>query len=333
MKTFAQRTVTFKPGERNVFFHILTACNLSCRHCYINPEMHGNKAVAKEQLEAWLALFAAPDKNTNLVLLGGEPTLHPALGHAIRFAKRIGYRSVTVDSNGFLFHDLLASIGPEELDFLSFSLDGPSAEVNDPIRGRGVFAVCTANLKRAKKQGFHTSLIYTVSKMNLGHLHRMPALLSELGVDRFFIQVIGIRGQSVREGAKTLQLAPSEWLSHIPSVAEEVARRGIKVVFPKVFLDEKEPFMCAGKVAENFFIFPNGRVYLCPLGEDFAINTFQIEDGRLMKNQGLIEERLFGLTIPEGCVMNKLTQPDNLAYDAEGNPLWRISCCLLKEEI
>jgi MoaA/NifB/PqqE/SkfB family radical SAM enzyme len=35
------RTVGFQPGERNVFFHILTACNLSCRHCYINPAQHG----------------------------------------------------------------------------------------------------------------------------------------------------------------------------------------------------------------------------------------------------------------------------------------------------
>ena len=32
------RTVGFKSGERNIFFHVLTACNLSCRHCYINPE-------------------------------------------------------------------------------------------------------------------------------------------------------------------------------------------------------------------------------------------------------------------------------------------------------
>jgi len=160
-------TVAFKPGERNVFFHILTACNLSCRHCYINPEQHGAGSVSRQTMEQWLTLFADSTQAGNLVFLGGEPTLHPDLAHGIRFARKLGYRSVTVDSNGFLFHDFLDRVGPDELEFLSFSLDGPTAEVNDPLRGRGTFAVCTANLKRARQKGFRTSLIYTANRLNL----------------------------------------------------------------------------------------------------------------------------------------------------------------------
>ena len=34
-------TVQFKQQAANVFFHVLTRCNLRCRHCYINPEQHG----------------------------------------------------------------------------------------------------------------------------------------------------------------------------------------------------------------------------------------------------------------------------------------------------
>lgn len=52
-----------------------------------------------------------------------------------------------------------------------------------------------------------------------------------------------------------------------------------------------------------------------------------------MKNEGLSEERFFQLNIAEGCVMNKLLQPDTLDYDGEGRPTHRISCCLLKQEI
>ena len=101
------RTVGFKQGERNVFFHVLTACNLSCRHCYINPQEHGTGAVSEENLEKWLNLFSDAAKETNVIFLGGEPTMHPDLDHAIRFAKKLGYSSVTVDTNGFLFHDFL----------------------------------------------------------------------------------------------------------------------------------------------------------------------------------------------------------------------------------
>ena len=54
------RTVSFKPQERNIFFHILTACNLACRHCYINPAQHGTATLPLATIEKWLRLFYDP---------------------------------------------------------------------------------------------------------------------------------------------------------------------------------------------------------------------------------------------------------------------------------
>jgi len=326
------RTVAFKSGVRNIFFHILTGCNLACSHCYINPEQHGTGTVSLKTIRRWLKLFFDPAKENNIIFLGGEPTLHPDLPDGIKIANQLGYHSVTVDTNGFLFHDFLGRVKPSEA-VLSFSLDGPSADINDPIRGSGVFATCTANLKKAVTRGFQVSVIYTVSRLNLAHLKEMPQLLKDLGVSRFFIQVIGIRGRSADQSRSPLQLTAEEWLNEIPKVAMDAARQGIEVVYPKVFLNDTEPFECAGNVAENFFIFPNGRVYQCPLCEDFPINTFRIEEDCLIRNEGLTEEKLFSLSIAEGCVMNKLLQPANISYDDSGRPLHRISCCLLKQEI
>jgi MoaA/NifB/PqqE/SkfB family radical SAM enzyme len=330
MSSFQSKTVGFKPKERNIFFHILTACNLSCQHCYIDTEQHGTQTLTKETIDKWLNLFYSREKETNVIFLGGEPTLHQDLAPSIKTANSLGYHSVTVDSNGFLFHDLLNKITPKEA-VLSFSLDGPTPEINDPIRGEGVFATCTENLKKTVAQGFDVSLIYTVSQMNIHALAEMPSLLHKLGVKRFFIQVIGIRGKSA-SSSKNLQLSPEDWLNTIPPVAKKAAKLGIKVVYPKVFLDPGEKFECAGLVAENYFIFPNGRVYQCPLCEDFPVNSYRIEENRLIKNDGLCEDRFFNLNIAEGCVMNKLLQPGNISYDETGTPLHRISCCLLKQE-
>lgn len=327
------RTVGFKPGERNIFFHILTGCNLSCSHCYINPEQHGTGSVSRETMEKWLTLFFDREKESNVIFLGGEPTMHKDLPRGIRFAKDLGYRSVTVDTNGFLFHDFLENVTPADLDYLSFSLDGPDAAVNDALRGDGVFDTCTKNLQSAVARGFTVSLIYTVSRRNIDHLHKMVPLLAEWGVKRFFIQVIGIRGKPAQNGAAAWQLTPEEWLANIPQVAADAAANGITAVFPKVFLEPGEKFECAGRVAENFFIFPNARVYQCPLCEDYPVNTFRIEQNSLIENAGFTEKKFFSLDIPEGCVINKMLQPDNLRYDAEGSPLYRISCCLLKQEI
>ena len=327
------KTVGFKPGERNVFFHILTACNLACRHCYINPKEHGTEAISREKLEKWLKLFQDRKKETNVIFLGGEPTMHADLPHAVRLAKKLGYSSVTVDTNGFLFHDFLAQITPQDLDFLSFSLDGPTPAINDMLRGKGVFATCTANLQAAVAAGFNVSLIYTVSRYNIDHLHKMIPLLTQWGVKRFFIQVIGIRGKTAVNGADKWQLTPEEWLERIPLVAAEAAAQGITAIFPKVFLAPREKFECAGRVAENYFIFPNGRVYQCPLCEDYPINAYNIVENKLIANTGLTETRLFSLDIPEGCVINKLLQPENLCYDKQGRPVYKISCCLLKQEL
>ena len=132
------QTVGFKTGERNVFLHLLTACNLSCAHCYINFKEHGTSMLSREQLESWIRLFSTPEKESNIVFLGGEPTMHPDLVFGIEVAKSCGY-AVTVDTNGYLFHDFLERVNPDHLDYLSFSLDGPDPEINDPIRGDGVF--------------------------------------------------------------------------------------------------------------------------------------------------------------------------------------------------
>ncbi len=328
------RTVGFQAGERNIFFHILTACNLSCRHCYINTDQHGKSTLSQETIEKWLELFADPNKKTNVIFLGGEPTLHPRLSQGIVKAKELGM-AVTVDSNGFLFNDLLKKTSPDLLDYLSFSLDGPDATVNDPIRGEGVYEICTANMYKAVQMGYNVSVIYTVSRLNIEHLHKMIPLLTKFGVKRFFIQVIGLRGSSAQAsaGEQGWQVSPEQWLDIVPGVARLAVDAGIHVTFPKVFLEKDDCFECAGIVTENFFIFPNGRVYRCPLCEDHPIHSLEIIENQLVHSEGLTEDDFFQLNIAEGCVMNKLLQPDTLSYDEKGTPVHRISCCLLKQEI
>lgn len=352
----ASPTLLFQRRERNVFLHILTACNLSCPHCYINMEQQGQRQIRPETMEAWLRLFHRPDRATNVIFLGGEPTMHRHLARGIAYARELGYSTVTVDTNGYLFHDLLDHISPGDA-VLSFSIDGPDPAVNDPLRGEGVFDLCVANLKRAIDRGFDVSVIYTVQRSNLAHLHRMPALLEGLGVRRFFIQVIGIRGDAVHveqaqrllqiedaqhgaapaddaaAEARGIQLTYDEWLTVVPPVARDAARRGMHVIYPKVFLDPDEPFTCAGLDADDFFVFPNGRVYLCPLGMDHPIHSFEIVEDALKPRDGITERDYFTLKIPEGCVINKLLQGDNIPYDEQGQPRHRISCCIHKNQI
>ena len=331
-------TVEFKRQTANVFFHVLTRCNLRCRHCYINPEQHGRKRLPIERIERWLGVFAGRSPGANLVLLGGEPTLHPDLPRAVRCARRLGFGSITIDTNGYLFNDILEKVTPAEVDVFSFSLDGATARTNDRIRGQGSFAASLAGIRRAREKGFHTSLIYTVSRANIEELPAMGPLLAELGVGRFFIQVLGLRGKAAWTGcepdaSEVLRVSASEWRAKVPAAAAEIARSGVRVIYPKVFLEPGKKFECAGLVADNYFVFPNGRVYRCPLCEDYPVHSLEFQNDRLVDAPRLNETDFFRLDIAEGCVMNALIQPGRPAGGGSGDPDHRIACCLLKDEI
>ncbi len=332
MTGMQNKTVAFSKHSSNLFFHILTKCNLRCVHCYINKEQHGTATLDIETIREWLGLFADKAYRTNLIFLGGEPTLHPELHLAVKAANFLGFKSITIDTNGYLFHDFLDKISPSDLDFLSFSLDGATASTNDSIRGKGCYDTVLANIEKAVTKKFSCSMIYTISAMNIHEIDLMPDLVKDLGIKRFFIQVIGLRGRSSKKSGKA-QVSREIWLEKIPEVAERIARHGIIVTYPKVFLSHDEQFQCAGLVADNYFVFPNGRVYKCPICEDFPLHSFEIADSRLVPRPPINETSLFDLTIPEGCVMNRMIQPQNLSYDETGKPEYRIACCMLKQEI
>ena len=332
------KTVAFSKNSTNLFFHILTKCNLKCRHCYINPAQHGKNTLPLSTITAWLEAFSHNSNSKNLIFLGGEPTLHPDLATAVKQACRLGFGSITIDTNGYLFGDILSRVTPEEVGYFSFSLDGATRETNDQIRGDGSYDTCLAGIRRAAAAGFTTSLIYTVSSANIHELAMMAPLLDHLGIDRFFIQVIGLRGksalaESTADLPKPPQVSRSQWLDTVPGAAQMIAERGIMVTYPKVYLSLEEKFECAGNVADNYFVFPNGRVYRCPLCEDFPIHSLRFRGNHIQPTAKLNELDFFQLDIPEGCVMNKMIQPHNISYDGEGVPEYKIACCLLKEEI
>lgn len=328
-----KKTVAFQKEAKNVFFHILTRCNLRCKHCYINPDQHGKTIVPLSTVKQWMKAFASEKDVSNLILIGGEPTLHPELHLCIKAARKMGYGSITVDTNGFFFNRILEKITPGEIDYFSVGLDGSCAQVNDLIRGKGSYKRSLAGIEQALTKGFDVSVIYTVSGLNIADLPKMTDLLNDLGVNRFFIQVIGIRGRSAQKEKDNLQVTKKQWMTVVPKVAEKAAQQGIHVTYPKVFLSRAEKFECAGLVAQNFFIFPNGRVYQCPICEDYPLHAYAFEKNRLKARPPINERNLFELSIPEGCVMNRLIQPGNLSYDQQGRPQYKIACCLLKEEV
>jgi MoaA/NifB/PqqE/SkfB family radical SAM enzyme len=328
-----KKTVSFLKNSKNIFFHILTNCNLKCKHCYINKKQHGSNMLSLTIVKSWLSVFSKICTESNLIFLGGEPTLHPDLAQMIKFANTMQFKSITIDTNGYLFNDIILRVEPSEINYISFSLDGATQKTNDNIRGNGSFNKCIEGINKAVSKGFKTNLIYTVSNLNINELDMMVNLVLKLKIDRFFIQVIGIRGNSAKNQKNNLQVSKKEWNEIIPKIAEKICNNGITVTYPKIYLEPDELFECGGKVSDNYFIFPNGRVYKCPLCEDYPIHSLAFDNNSIVNTKKINEKDFFNLDISEGCVMNKIIQPDNIEYNDDGTPKFKVACCLLKEEI
>jgi MoaA/NifB/PqqE/SkfB family radical SAM enzyme len=141
-------------------------CNLKCMHCYWwkqdhPPELDDARMLALMRQLRRSGLRAA-------ILYGGEPTLRPAL---CRAAGRIfdATLAFTNGTNGF------PDIGNGQW---ILSLDGPQ-EVNDALRGKGIYGLAVGNLMRAPKP----PLVHmTISRMNQDHVERFVREMVQLPV-------------------------------------------------------------------------------------------------------------------------------------------------------
>lgn len=174
------------PTPVNVSMVVNNACNLSCRHCYLQiPALAGRSLSDNE----WEKLFASAlaDDTTLLSLNGKEVFLGNKgagllrkladLRNRIAPEKRIG-----VITNGTLIEphrELLESAG---LTFLDISVDGVM-EDHDAIRGSGAFAAMQRNLEWAASTLDHRAFVsLTAQKLNLPRFNEAVLHLNGLGV-------------------------------------------------------------------------------------------------------------------------------------------------------
>ncbi len=117
---------------------ITNRCNLRCIHCYWWKEGHSKELNDSEMVALMKGLRARGLRAA--ILYGGEPTLRPVV---CRAASKIfdATLAFTNGTNGF----------PQlENGQWILSLDGPE-DVNDRIRGRGVYALAVENLLKAPR--------------------------------------------------------------------------------------------------------------------------------------------------------------------------------------
>ncbi len=136
-----------------------TLCNLECHHCFISCSPH-NRTFGFLKLDDVLPVLeeAAALGVKEFYYTGGEPFLNrdmvPILEHTLRYGPATVLTNATVFRPAWL--ERLARAEADSLYSLEFrvSLDGFSAETNDPIRGAGTFERAMRGVEQLVQAGF-----------------------------------------------------------------------------------------------------------------------------------------------------------------------------------
>lgn len=171
-------------------------CNLACAHCLVSSGPTRDQGLATgrilDAVDQAVALGAA-----RVFFTGGEPLARPDILELCRHVVATRGRELVILTNGTLLTgqrlDALVELAAVELPpraggpppdslRLQVSLDGASAEVNDPVRGKGSFAATLAGIESAVAAGLRPTLTATVLKHNLEDLDNIVRLAGRLGV-------------------------------------------------------------------------------------------------------------------------------------------------------
>ena len=123
------------PPLRHIYLYLTGSCNLKCRHCWINPTFSTKIENYLRWSELEQLFESAKELGLQSVkLTGGEPFLHPEILEIIYGIKALNL-NVAVETNGTLLDANAARAIKEVGAFASISIDGPTAEFHDDLRG------------------------------------------------------------------------------------------------------------------------------------------------------------------------------------------------------
>ncbi len=157
------------------------ACNLACVHCLSSSGRRDPRELSTGEARAVLDELAAMQV-FYVNIGGGEPTVrsdfYDLVDHAV--ARRVG---VKFSTNGTTITPEVAArlAGTDYVD-VQISLDGATAEVNDPIRGDGSYAAARQAMDHLAAAGFGAFKIsVVVTRTNVGQLDAFDALAAGYG--------------------------------------------------------------------------------------------------------------------------------------------------------
>lgn len=168
-----------------IMWHINNECNFSCCHCYNDKQK--KHPVDRLDFQQFVIKRIADLQNHYQIirvgLLGGEPLMDPNVIQLIELLHCQGIKRIDISTNGSLVNaDIAKRLKEVNVGMVQVSLEGPTAVINDAVRGTGSFNKALKGLRLLRNAGIDTGIMATVSRFNLPYIEEMVDMALSEGV-------------------------------------------------------------------------------------------------------------------------------------------------------
>lgn len=196
------------------------SCNNNCIICSVRERQFSYQDRSKEELIS--DLKAGRRKGFGYVeFTGGEPTIRKDFLELVETAKKMGYGTIAISTNGRLlsYPEFCHKVIQAGLNKITFSLHGPDARTHEAItRTPGSFKQIIGGIKNSQKlNGIHINVSSTVCRLNYRKLKPLGKKILSLEIKKWFLLDL-IPDGNAKRFYKTLFVPPYELSQELNSL-------------------------------------------------------------------------------------------------------------------
>lgn len=293
-----------------IYLLLTEKCNLSCKMC-IRGKQVGND-LSFDTLKMLLSRDQALMYN-DIVITGGEPTLHPYFIDITKYMCRYS-KTVTITTNGILNYYVDHFYHIDNVLF-QVSVDGDEM-AHDEIRGRGSYykTMETINLFSNKKIPF--AIASVVNQSNQNAMFNLGSIIEKF--DNLLHWKLSYE-MPFGDANWNESLGVEEWNNFVDTI---ISKTHCKILIKKMFafslydrywnqlnaIKNSKRLLCnnCGSVKNKIYIYPNFNVYPCTCLQDFCIGNLESSDLNEILNSNIAK-----------CFSNYEIRKDSLCYSCK----------------
>jgi len=265
-----------------------SSCNLNCRHCRASNLDRTDKDLSYDEAIDMLNQVDRLAPNAALAMAGGEPLMREDLFAILDHIKRNLSLSIELLTNATLITKDNVDPLCRYVDGFNISMEGSTADVHDPIRGKGSFDKTLAAVDLLTARNVPLAIRMTYFGQGVEEVERLLLMIKEHGVTTFNFRYVVPVGN-----AKDAPSDPEEHRDVSRFVWEKGKELGLTVGFSDPFPELLVNPERLGEIESNgelfsgvavtgcsvafslMYINPQGVVQFCPY---FPVVVDRIQD-------------------------------------------------------